>query len=214
MIYVCAGWYGVLGALLFERHDVKGSIRSFDFDDSCAFIAETLNRVYVQDNWKFKASTVDVRKLTFAGDVYESKKYNGDIETITDVPPTCIINTSCEHIENFDALNWARTKTGSTPCPLGMSRLSPMLPRIRQDWTAGRILSSPRIRSNKIYPPFPSCRKNCSKVSIALFMISRLKLSSGACKLSSLVNKPSIRESKPAISLRSRMIGILPPSLR
>lgn len=107
MIYVCAGWYGVLGALLFERYDVKGSIRSFDFDDSCAFIAETLNRVYVQDNWKFKASTVDVRKLTFAGDVYESKKYNGDIETITDIPPTCIINTSCEHIENFD--EWWKT---------------------------------------------------------------------------------------------------------
>ena len=45
MIYICAGWYGVLGALLFERFDVKGSIRSFDIDDTCAVIAETLNRI-------------------------------------------------------------------------------------------------------------------------------------------------------------------------
>ena len=112
MIYVCAGWYGVLGALLFERFDVKGSIRSFDIDDSCAFIAETLNRVYVQDKWKFKASTVDVRKLTFMGDVYESKKYNGDIETITDTPATCVINTSCEHIENFDEF-WGNIPNGT-----------------------------------------------------------------------------------------------------
>lgn len=102
MTYVCAGWYGVLGALLFERFDVKGSIRSFDIDDSCAVIAETLNRIYVQDGWKFKASTVDVRNLTFSGDVYKSKKYNGDVETITDIGATCIINTSCEHIEDFD----------------------------------------------------------------------------------------------------------------
>lgn len=112
MIYVCAGWYGVLGALLFERFDVKGSIRSFDIDDSCAFIAETLNRVYVQDKWKFKASTVDVRNLTFVGDVYESKKYNGDIETITDTAATCVINTSCEHIENFDEF-WNKIPNGT-----------------------------------------------------------------------------------------------------
>lgn len=112
MIYVCAGWYGVLGALLFERFDVKGSIRSFDIDDTCAFIAETLNRVYVQDGWKFKASTVDVRNLTFTGDVYESKKYNGDIETITDTAATCVINTSCEHIENFNEF-WSRIPSGT-----------------------------------------------------------------------------------------------------
>lgn len=112
MIYVCAGWYGVLGALLFERFDVKGSIRSFDIDDTCAFIAETLNRVYVQDDWKFKASTVDVRKLTFTGDAYESKKYNGDVETITDIAATCVINTSCEHIENFEEF-WSRIPSGT-----------------------------------------------------------------------------------------------------
>ena len=112
MIYVCAGWYGVLGALLFERFDVKGSIRSFDIDDTCAYIAETLNRVYVQDNWKFKASTVDVRNLTFVGDVYQSKKYNGDVETITDTPATCVINTSCEHIDNFDEF-WNKIPMGT-----------------------------------------------------------------------------------------------------
>ena len=102
MVYVCAGWYGVLPAILFERNKVE-AIRSFDIDASCSLPAETLNRNFVQDDWKFKASTMDVNNLIYAGEFeYETLKYNGDKETITDGSPTCVINTSCEHIEDFD----------------------------------------------------------------------------------------------------------------
>ena len=102
MVYVCAGWYGVLPAILFERNKVE-AIRSFDIDASCSLPAETLNRNFVQDDWKFKASTMDVNNLIYAGEFeYETLKYNGDKETITDGSPSCVINTSCEHIEDFD----------------------------------------------------------------------------------------------------------------
>ena len=102
MVYVCAGWYGVLPAILFERNKVE-AIRSFDIDASCSLPAETLNRNFVQDDWKFKASTMDVKDLIYAGEFeYETLKYNGDKETITDGSPSCVINTSCEHIEDFD----------------------------------------------------------------------------------------------------------------
>ena len=102
MVYVCAGWYGVLPAILFERNKVE-AIRSFDIDASCSLPAETLNRNFVQDDWKFKASTMDVNNLIYTGEfMYETLKYNGDKETITDGSPTCVINTSCEHIEDFD----------------------------------------------------------------------------------------------------------------
>ena len=47
MVYVCAGWYGVLPAILFERNKVE-AIRSFDIDASCSLPAETLNRNFVK----------------------------------------------------------------------------------------------------------------------------------------------------------------------
>jgi|TARA_R110000765_G_scaffold119141_2_gene213899 hypothetical protein len=102
MVYICAGWYGVLPAILFERNKVE-AIRSFDIDASCSLPAETLNRNFVQDDWKFKASTMDVKDLIYTGEfMYDTLKYNGDEEMITDGAPTCVINTSCEHIEDFD----------------------------------------------------------------------------------------------------------------
>ena len=102
MVYVCAGWYGVLPALLFERNKVD-NIRSFDIDSSCALPAETLNRSYTQNDWLFKASTMNIKDLIYTGEfMYETLKYNGDKEMITDGAPSCVINTSCEHIEDFD----------------------------------------------------------------------------------------------------------------
>ena len=103
MVYVCAGWYGVLPALMFEKlENFSGKIRSFDIDPSCASIAETMNKEHVLDSWRFKATTLDVRKLTFDNDSYQTLKFNGDAENLSDITPTCVINTSCEHIEDFD----------------------------------------------------------------------------------------------------------------
>ena len=111
MVYVCAGWYGVLSAILFERNKVV-NIRSFDIDESCSLPAETLNRSYTQTDWQFKASTMDVNNLVYTGEFeYETLKYNGDKETITDDAPTCVINTSCEHIVDFDKW-WAGIPDG------------------------------------------------------------------------------------------------------
>jgi len=111
MVYVCAGWYGILPAILFERNKID-NIRSFDIDSSCSLPAETLNRNFVQDDWKFKASTMDVKDLVYTGEfMYETLKYNGDKETITDGAPSCIINTSCEHIVDFDKW-WAGIPDG------------------------------------------------------------------------------------------------------
>jgi hypothetical protein len=46
---------------------------------------------------------MDVNNLIYTDEfMYETLKYNGDKETIIDGAPTCVINTSCEHIEDFD----------------------------------------------------------------------------------------------------------------
>jgi len=109
-IYVCAGWYGVLPALLFERYDVEGNIWSFDIDPDTENPADTLNKEYIIDGMKFKSFVKDVTELKFDRESlpiihykysdalnYEAMKTTHEIDK-----PTCVINTSCEHIAEFD----------------------------------------------------------------------------------------------------------------
>ena len=108
-VYVCAGWYGVLSALLFERTGVK-NVYSFDIDPSTDNPADTLNKEYIMDNMKFKSFVYDVRNLKYTTQTLPVNHYRykdaTEFEKTTAsheiAAPTCVINTSCEHIENFD----------------------------------------------------------------------------------------------------------------
>lgn len=115
MIYVCAGWYGVLPALMFERLDIDGKIYSFDIDPSTDNPADTLNKEHIIDNMNFKSFVFDVRELMFDKQVIPINHYKYSDATTFEkqiglqeiAAPSCIINTSCEHIENFD--EWWKT---------------------------------------------------------------------------------------------------------
>lgn len=98
-IFLCAGWYGSLATFMFESGLSIEKIRSFDIDESCADMADTFNRSWVMDGWKFKASTIDIQTITYPT-TYTTHRANGTSLEMTDHPDT-IINTSCEHIENF-----------------------------------------------------------------------------------------------------------------
>jgi hypothetical protein len=99
-IFICAGWYGTLASLLFKSLVKFEKIRSFDIDPSCAAIADNINRPNVMDGWKFKASTLDITKMQFPT-VHTTFRADGSSLDLTEMPNT-IINTSCEHIENFE----------------------------------------------------------------------------------------------------------------
>lgn len=101
-VFLCAGWYGSLAAFLFESDLEIEKIRSFDIDESCASIAETFNRTKTMDGWKFKASTLDVLEMEYPTN-HTTYRANGTSLDLKEMPDT-IINTSCEHIENFS--NW------------------------------------------------------------------------------------------------------------
>ena len=115
MVYVCAGWYGVLPAILFERNDVQ-NILSIDSDPSTDNPADTLNKEQTIDNGRFKAIVKDIKLLKYYSDNFEAIHYqyssNTEFETTTiqqfapEKITTCVINTSCEHIENFE--HWWR----------------------------------------------------------------------------------------------------------
>jgi hypothetical protein len=102
-VFLCAGWYATLAAMLFNSSCKIDKIRSFDIDLNCESIADTVNANYVKDSWKFKAITQDIFDIDYSQHSWQtwSKANNRMSRLITDQPST-IINTSCEHIEDFD----------------------------------------------------------------------------------------------------------------
>ena len=88
--------------MLFESKIKVDKIRSFDIDDTCVDIAETFNKPWFVDKWRFKSITQDIMDINYNEHVWQywSNANNRMSYHITDIPNT-IINTSCEHIQNF-----------------------------------------------------------------------------------------------------------------
>ena len=102
-VFMCAGWYATLAVMLFESNIKLDKVISFDIDPSCVDIAEVFNKPWVIKDWKFKSSTQDINNIDYINHTYTVKRSDGISVNLTDSPDT-IINTSCEHIENFE--NW------------------------------------------------------------------------------------------------------------
>lgn len=105
-VFLLAGWWGLLGSMMFESKLKFDKIRSFDLDPSCAPIADKINHSHVIDGWKFKASTADITALNYLKTEYTTKRADGTEAQLLDIPNT-LINTSCEHLKNFSL--WFRT---------------------------------------------------------------------------------------------------------
>ena len=101
-VFLCAGWYATLAVMMFENDLNITKIRSFDVDPTCVDIAERFNKPWVMNEWKFKASTKDICDIDYVKDTYIVSKSDGTTEELSDSPDT-VINTSCEHIENFSS---------------------------------------------------------------------------------------------------------------
>lgn len=88
------------------------NIRSFDINPDCEAIADAVNSTWVKQGWQFKAITEDMHKINYEGHTWScwSNANNRMSHPVTEVPDT-IINTSCEHIENFDEW-YAKLPTG------------------------------------------------------------------------------------------------------
>ena len=99
-VYLCAGWYATLATMLFESGMAVDRIRSFDIDTSTLDIAKIFNKPWVIEDWQFQASIADIHKINYISNEYAVKRADGSSCMLNDSPAT-IINTSCEHIENF-----------------------------------------------------------------------------------------------------------------
>jgi hypothetical protein len=104
-VFLCAGWYATLATMIFENDIKVDKIRSFDIDETTVDIAETFNKSWFTNQWQFKALVEDIQDINYNEHTWQywSNANNRMSYPITDSPNT-IINTSCEHIENF--ANW------------------------------------------------------------------------------------------------------------
>ena len=101
VVFLCAGWYGLLPAIMFERDLKINKVRSFDIDPSVEEIALIANKPQVDDNWRFHAATEDIHDLEYVDFEFELMNSKGKMIPQKETADT-VINTSCEHIENFD----------------------------------------------------------------------------------------------------------------
>lgn len=100
-VYLLGGWIGLLAKILLD--DDKFNIeyfRNFELDKAAVEISERVNIQYRMNNWKYKASLLNIHELNYINDTYKTfnQKEYIDLNSSADT----IINTSCEHIDNFD----------------------------------------------------------------------------------------------------------------
>jgi len=97
--WTLCGWIGTLGYLMLLKKSELGltKVRSFDIDDSCAPLADMLNKIEILNNWCFKATTMDVNEMSYDAFSYNTKKYDLTPEHLIDTADT-VINTSCDHM--------------------------------------------------------------------------------------------------------------------
>lgn len=104
-VYLLAGWTSSLAFILLEHERIGPTIekiRSFDIDPMCAKFSDELVRKYIP-NWRFKASTLDIHDIDYEGNfTYKTARFDGSEVELRGENPDTIINTSCEHIADFN----------------------------------------------------------------------------------------------------------------
>ncbi len=105
-IFLMCGWYGLFVNLIDElwgEAKIK-RIRSVDIDPNCLEVADQFNKARIIDNWSFKAVTADIHNLKIneqSAPVITLINDRGEFFT-EEEPFDLWVNTSCEHIQNFD----------------------------------------------------------------------------------------------------------------
>jgi hypothetical protein len=96
-IFLCAGW---VATLLFDRRLNFTQCVNIDVDPNCQLIAKILHKRFLIDNWKFQSVTEDIHNINYSKHKFDFYRADGTTCNV-DIIPDTIINTSCEHIDNF-----------------------------------------------------------------------------------------------------------------
>jgi hypothetical protein len=97
-VLMCAGWYAMI--LTDNRFKFTKCV-SIDLDPLCEKVSKILHKKLVIDSWKFQAVTDNIHNINYSGQYFTVSRSDGTTVNMF-LKPDTIINTSCEHIENFD----------------------------------------------------------------------------------------------------------------
>lgn len=97
-IFLCGGWFAML---LWEPTLQFRRCVSIDVDPVCEEVAKLIHKSLVMKDWKFQAVTDDIHHIDFNSHTFVVTRSDGTSCGLIESPDT-IINTSCEHILNFD----------------------------------------------------------------------------------------------------------------
>lgn len=104
IIFILCGWSGFIARMILDSGLIQcEKIRSFDINEKCTEMSTILNWDWrIKGRW-FKSSTQDITNMNYTLCEFDYIKRDGITKEKLIESPRTIINTSCEHIKDFDS---------------------------------------------------------------------------------------------------------------
>jgi hypothetical protein len=96
------GGIGLLGACIFDSKLIFENIRSFDLRPQGQFMADSMMKDELLQDWKFKSATQDIFNLGYIENTFLTTLPDGNLSNPFDEIPNVIINTNISNIEHYE----------------------------------------------------------------------------------------------------------------
>lgn len=105
-IYILDGGIGLLGASFLDSSLIFQNIRSFDLNPSGQFMADSMMKDKLLEDWNFKSTTQDLFNINYISNTFITTLPDGSLSNPFDEIPNVIINTNISNIEHYE--DWWR----------------------------------------------------------------------------------------------------------
>jgi hypothetical protein len=105
-IYILDGGIGLLGASFLDSSLIFQNIRSFDLNPSGQFMADSMMKDKLLEDWNFKSTTQDIFNINYISNTFITTLPDGSLSNPFDEIPNVIINTNISNIEHYE--DWWR----------------------------------------------------------------------------------------------------------
>lgn len=100
-MYILGGGMGVLSAMILDTKLRFETIRSFDINGSCQFLADEMMKKELLADWRFKGATQDLFNIDYAEHSFISQLQDGRLSDPFNEIPGTIINTNISYLKNY-----------------------------------------------------------------------------------------------------------------
>ena len=100
-VYVLGGGMGILPAMLFDTKLRFETIRSFDINGICQFLADEMMSNELLADWRFKATTQDLFNVGYDEHTFITQLQDGRLSDPFNEIPGTIVNTNVSYLKNY-----------------------------------------------------------------------------------------------------------------